>query len=625
MMSAFFKKYSKPPYRQYILIGGLLLALAHYYFLSGRDELNILLIIALLGSIETAVGAVQSVFERKIGIDTFNIFAVVIAFTYGEVTSAAFIVLMLAFADLLEWKTESRAGNAIKELLALKPRLALRELRSGELEEIDAAKVLSGDILIVKNGSAIPVDGVVTQGKAEVNEASVTGESRLVEKVIGDEVLSGTVNEVGFLKIKAMRVGGDSTLERMIRLVKEAEKNKSHSERLADRFAGIFLPIVIVLGVATYFITHNLVMAGALFLVACADDMAVAIPMAVAAALGHAAKQGVIIKGGEWLDAISRVKIVIFDKTGTLTYGSVAVKLAVFEPNVSEKTFWRAVGVAEKFSDHPIGKAVYRESVKNFGDIPDPDDYKLVEGKGVRVRSAGEDILVGNMSMVFDHDVVLSDRARNAFDSAGERGETAFFVIANRKVLGVISVADAIRKEAKEAMERLRAFGIRTIMLTGDNEAVARETAFALGISEYRASLKPEDKLREVEKLLPEGPVCMVGDGINDAPALTRADVGVAMGGGGTAVAVESADIVILNDNISRLPDMIDLGRRTRRVVNTDIVIWLLSNAIGFILVFTGIAGLAAAAFYNFATDFLPLANSVLFFKGVKRNMKIEK
>ena len=618
MVFSFLKKISGSPYRQYLLIGALLLALTHFYFVHGEIKI-FLLITVFLGSIETAIGAIQSVFKKKIDIDTFNIFAVAIAFFAGEVSSAAFIVLMLAFADLLEWKTESRSGNAIKELLALKPRVAVRERSKGEIEDIDASIIQKGDILIVKNGSTIPVDGVVIFGKAEINEASVTGESLFVEKIIGDEVLSGTINEVGFLKIKAVRVGKDSTLERMIRLVKEAAKNKSRSERLADRFAGIFLPIVLLIGALTYYFTHNLVMTGALFLVSCADDMAVAIPMATAAALGYAAKQGVIIKGGEWLDVISRVKIIILDKTGTLTYGSLSVKLSFFEPNISEQKFWRAAGVAEKFSDHPIGKAVYREAVKKCGEIPDPEDYKLVEGKGVRVRKEGEDILVGNMSMIYDHDIILSERARNVFEEAGERGETAFFVITNRKVLGVISIADVIRAEAKEAMIKLRSLGIRVIMLTGDNEAVAKETAYALGISEYRSSLKPEDKLREIEKLSQTGLVCMVGDGINDAPALSRADVGVAMGGGGTAVSVEAADIVILNDDISKIPEMIQLGQQTRRVVNTDIIIWVLSNALGFYLVLTGVAGLVFAAFYNFATDFLPLGNSVLFWREVKK------
>jgi len=620
MFSSFFKKISVPPIRQYVLIGALFLALAYYYFFPGHGGRTVLYAIALIGSIETAVGAVSSVMERKVGIDTFNIFAVGIAFYAGEVTSAVFIVLMLAFADLLEWKTESRAGNAIKELLALKPRLAERETTTGETEEIDAAKVEKGDLLIVKNGSVIPVDGIVISGKAEVNEAAVTGESKLVEKIPGDTVLSGTVNAVGFLKVEAVRTGEDSTLSRMIKLVEEAAKNKSHSERLADRFAGIFLPVVIVIGALTYYFTKNIVMTGAIFLVACADDMAVAIPMAVAAALGFAAKEGVIIKGGEWLEVLSRVKVVVFDKTGTLTYGSVGVKNVSFESGISEKIFWRAAGVAEKFSVHPIGKAVYREAVKICGEIPDPEDYKLIEGKGVRVRSVGEDILVGNMSMIFDHDILLPENAKNAFDGALLRGETAFFVIASNKILGVLSVADTVRSEAKASMEKLHALGIRSIMLTGDNEAVAKETAHSLGIAEYRSSLKPEDKLREIEKLSSLGPICMVGDGINDAPALSRADVGVAMGGGGTAVAVEAADIVILNDDISKLPDMITLSRRTRGVIKTDIVIWVLSNAVGFILVFTGVAGLAFAAFYNFATDFLPLGNSILFFKGVKKN-----
>ena len=611
-------KYFKSPYRQYILIAALLLALVHFYFVHGEVKI-FLYIIAALGSLQTAADAAVSIWKKKIGIDTFNIFAIVIAFVSGDVPSAAFIALMLTFASWLEWKTESRAGDAVKELLALKPHKALRELHGGEIEEIETVNIRQNDILIVKNGSSIPVDGVVVSGKADVNEASVTGESKLVKKVEGDQLLSGTICASGFLKIKATRVGEDSTLDQMIKLVKQAAMNKSRSEKLADKFAGIFLPLVILLGVGTYLVTRNLIMAGAIFLVACADDMAVAIPLAVSAALGHAAKRGVIIKGGEWLDALSKVTTVVLDKTGTLTYGTIAIKSVEMEPGVDLKDFWFAAGVAEKFSDHPAGKAIFRRAIEEYGAIPDPEGYVLQEGQGVQARSDEKYILVGNMSLLEANGLKKNDLPVGAFAGNNASSATVLFVALNKKVLGTITVADTVRTEAKEALQKLSDMGIETVMLTGDNEAVAKETAEALGIKKYLAALKPEDKLREIEKLSKEGTVCMVGDGINDAPALSRADVGVAMGGGGTAVAVESADIVILTDDLSRLPEMIDLGRRTRGVVNTDIVLWVVSNLIGFILVLTGIFGLAFAAFYNFITDFIPLGNSALFFGNAKK------
>jgi len=609
------KKYLETPYRQYILIIVLFCALAIFYATHGFGY-QVLFIVAFLGSLDTAWSAVRSVYRREIGIDTFNIFAIIVAFIAGSVTSAAFIVLMLSFAGLLEWRVASRSGDAIKALLALKPHTATRENKDGSLEEIEVSAVKKNDILIVKNGSGIPTDGVVLSGRGEVNESAITGESRLTAKIEGDEVLGGTIFSAGFLKMRATRVGEESTIEQMIALVKKAAKNKSKSERLADRFAGLFLPVVLLLGAGTYFFTHNLIMAGSIFLVACADDMAVAIPLAVAAAIGRAARSGVIVKGGEWLDTLARVRVIVLDKTGTLTYGSVAVKNVVIEDGVVEKKFWNALSAAEKFSVHPAGKALFREAVLRGSDTSDPDDYKNIEGKGVRVRKVGEDIFVGNMSIVLDHDVPLSDKMRQAYEDAGERGEAPFFVIANEFVLGVVSVADVVRIEAKESMRKLKELGIEVVMLTGDNKVIAKETADALGIEHFRASLKPEDKLREIESLLLRGPVVMVGDGINDAPSLSRADVGIAMGGEGTAVAVEAADIVILTDNLSRLPEMIELGRATRRVVNIDMILWVVSNVIGFYLVLSGVMGLAFAAFYNFVTDFIPLANSAAFFRG---------
>lgn len=599
----------KRPDREYMLIGLISAAFVIDFTVPGTAWL--LAFVAFLGVIPTLISAARAVIKIKISIDVFNTFAILISYATGEWRSAGFIALMLTFARLLEWFTETRTQDAMTELLKLKPLEAIRE-QNGQIEEIPVGAVRLDDILLVKPASRVPVDGVVVFGTSYVNEASVTGESALVEKIVGDPVISSTLVESGLLKIRATRVGMDSTIERMAALMREASLNKSRSERLADRFATIFLPLVGLLGLGTYLLTKNLGMTAALFLVACADDMSVAIPLSMTASLGYAAKRGVIIKGGEWLDVLARIKTVILDKTGTLTYGTLAIEKAELTAGVDETAFWQSVAVAEKFSEHPVGKAMYREAIKHVKDAPDPDAFRVEKGKGVWARHGKDEIAIGNEK--------LAEEIGSAIPTSFKESASSFYVFLNGTCVGNIFVADLPRPEAKASLRKLQASGARKVlMLTGDNEQTAAKIAKALGITDFKASMSPEDKLRFLEEeLRNDGTVAMVGDGINDAPALARSDVGIAMGGGGTAVAAEAANVVILTDNLSRLPEMIELGQRTRSVIYGDMAIWFVSNLIGFALVFTGIAGPALAAFYNFATDFLPLMNSSRLFRGRK-------
>lgn len=602
------------PRRELAMIILALAGLAADFFLGAQ---TFLIAAAAIGSLPTLWEALLSVRALKVTIDTFNIFALGVSFATGEIRSAVFIVLMLAFAGILDWKTESRARNAVEELLKLKPQKAVRETPDGP-EEISAEAIREGDILIVKEGSQVPVDGRIVFGSGFVNESLVTGESAPVPKMMGDEVLGSTTNESGVLKIKAVRVGEDSTLERMAALIREAAKNKSRSEKIADRFAAIFLPVVILAGIVTYIVTRNIVMTAALFLVACADDMAVAIPLAVTASLGYAAKRGVIVKGGEWLAVLGKVDTVVLDKTGTLTYGAFAVEDAHLEKGIEEGDFWKAVGAAEKFSEHPIGKAIFRRARADAGDIADPLEVKVHGGAGIWARTEAGEAAIGNDSLMQTLGIPVPARARELLDAKREKfGGTSVAVFLDRAFAGVISVADVPRGEAGASIARLREIGVRNIfMFTGDNDAVARKVGNALGIGDVRSSMKPQDKLAELERLIAAGRVvAMIGDGVNDAPALARANVGVAMGRGGTAIAAESADVVILTDDLTRLSEMILLGRKTASVVNWDVLIWVLSNAFGFFLVLSGFAGPAIAAFYNFATDFLPLLNSTRLFR----------
>ncbi len=608
-------RFWREPTSDYLILILVTGALAADYLFSGVTWL--LIAVSVVGALPVLWETAKATRRLKISIDTFNAFAVIVSFVFLEFRSAAFICLMLASARLLEFYTDAKARRAIEELLKLKPAKATIE-EGGEQRELPVDEVKTGDVLVVKTGQRVPVDGVIIYGEAHINEAPVTGESLPVKKVIGDEVLGLTYAESGVIKLRATRVGKESTIERMVALITEAAKNKTKTERLADRFAAYFLPLVILSGALTLLITHDYSKVAALFLVACADDMAVAIPLAVTATLRRAAQMGVVIKGGRWLDALVKARIVVFDKTGTLTYGALAIQDVKIEPAVGEADFWRFLAAAEKFSEHPIGRAVFRRALEHCPDPPDADNYRTVTGAGVTIRLGRDHVSVGNEKILEAAGLADPAAARQELEQArrANGGLTVFAVVINGIYAGRVSVADTPRQEAAASIAALRDLGIeRIIMLTGDSEAVAANVARTIGINEVRASMTPEDKLRQLEKLLPEGPVIMVGDGINDAPALAVAHVGIAMGGGGTAVAVEAADAVILTDNLDRLPQLIRLTRLTRSVVNRDIVIWAVSNAVGFALVLTGFLGPALAAFYNFTTDFLPLLNSLVLFR----------
>lgn len=605
---------TRSPLREYIISGALLFALA-IHFLSGGAPL-LILGSAILGTIVPFFQTIDAIRRRTITIEAFNFFALLVCYITGEYVSAVFIALMLAFASYLDWRTESRAGNAVEELLKLKPDTARRE-KNGIIEEVSANAVAVGDIVVVEMGARVPCDGVLVFGDGLMNEAPLSGESAPVRKAIGDEVYSSTLSEGGAIKIKVTRVGEDSTIAKMARLIESAGKNKSKAERLADRFAGLFLPVVLIFGAVVYWLTRDITLVAGLFLVVCADDIAVSIPLAMSASIGQSAKRGVIVKGGEWLSAMGNISTIVFDKTGTLTRGQFSVDDIRIEGGYSEHLFWSLVGSAEKYSEHPVGRALARHSRELVGDSPDPKEMKVILGAGVFAR-VGEDIIaIGNSLILKEHSGALPPNGADFFlDNPAHEGKTVVRVFINRTYAGYITISDTPRPEAGECVAKLGELGVRVVMLTGDNESVARAISSRLGISDVRAHMTPEGKIRELEKLLQGGSIAMVGDGINDAPALARADVGIAMGGGGTAVAVEAGNLVILSDDLLRIPEMIRLSRKTNAVIYGDMAIWFITNAVGIALVMTGFLGPALAALYNFLTDFLPLLNSARLFRG---------
>lgn len=614
MPTTVLKKFLNPPLREYAI--GVIVVFALALTLTPFSSVSFLFVTALLGSLPTFFSSFRDLAKGRITIDVFNAVAVAIAFGTGEISSAAFIALMLAFARLLDWRTAARTHRALEELLKLKPTAAIIE-RDGKLDEIPCIEVKKGDIVVIKEGVRIPVDGIVIMGSSFVNEASVTGEAALVEKKIGDTVLSLTLNESGTIKIRAIRVGKDATSERMVELLREAAERKSHPEKLADRFAKIFLPVVAAIGAITYIVTRDARMTAALFLVACADDMAVAIPLAITASIGAAAKRGIIVRSGDALEAASKVRTIVFDKTGTLTYGKPAIKEVSIYPAVNEDLFWKLVATAEKFSEHPFGKALFHEALLRVHDASDPDDFKVYRGSGVWARFGKDEIAIGDENLFAKCDLPMSESIRK--DVAALRAKdraTVLAVFINGAPAGLVALADMPRAEAGASIKRLRHLGMRKIfMFTGDHREVAEAIAEQFEVDDVRAEMMPEDKLREIERLEENNFVAMVGDGVNDAPALARADLGIAMGSGGTAVTVEAADLVILTDDLSKLPEAISIGRRSMSVIRVDGIIWVGTNLIGFALVFLGVLGPAAAAFYNLVTDFLPLLNSTRLFR----------
>jgi len=594
----------------YVII--ILIALCYFIYLFFPKTVVLLWTFVIIGTFPTLIRAIKSTLRFKISIDTFNFFALGVSLLYGDVVSSAFIVSMIESAMFLNSYAESKTNRAIEELFKLRPEKAIREV-DGKTEEINSDVILKNDVIVIEEGSRIPVDGVVLSGTALINESSLTGESMPVKKESGDVVLSSTLNESGFIKIRATKVGADSTIEKMAELVKDASKNKSSSERLADRFAEVFLPVLLVVGLATYLITKNVAMVTSLFLVACADDMAVAIPLAITAAIGRSAKRGVIIKGGERIELLSKVKSLVVDKTGTLTYGTFLIKDVKIEEGISEKDFWQAVGIAEKFSEHPIGRAIFKEALVKSKNIPDPDKFKVYEGSGVVAFFNKDEIAMGKLSIITDLKLKIAESEIEKIKSITEHKDATWsIVIKNGKIMGFVSLGDSPRPGAKKSITDLKKLGIKDIrMFTGDNELIAKKVALELGIEKVESSMTPDEKLKKLEEIIKKGGVvAMVGDGVNDAAALSRADVGIAMGKGGSAVSVEAADIVILNDHLARIPEMVSYSRKVMSVIRLDMIIWLVSNMIGFGLVFTGIAGPTLAAFYNFATDFLPLINS---------------
>ncbi len=533
------------------------------------------------------------------------------ALTIGEYGAAAVIVFFMRFADFLDGYAAGRARQALKELVALQP-LEARVIRDGVEVEVAAEDLRFGETVLVKPGERIPVDGTVLWGRASVNQAPITGESVPVDREAGQTVLAATVNLDGVLRVRADHVGSDSTFGRIVRLVEEAESYKSRAQRFADRVTAYYIPVVAAAAAMAWLIRGSTTAAVAVLVVSCSCGIALATPVAVVAAVGRAARRGVLIKGGTALEALARADVLLLDKTGTLTLGQPHVTGVYPAGGRSPEDVLGIAASAERYSEHPIAAAIVAAArpIAGGSDAAGVAEVEVSSGRGVVMRDGAERVIVGSRRLIAEQGLevphILDDQGR----ALETRGQTAVFVAQAGTVFGVIAVADAPRPGVADALAALRTLGIRQItMLTGDNARVAQDIAERLGV-DYQAELLPEDKIRIVRRLQAEGhTVAMVGDGINDAPALAQADAGIAMGTA-TAAALEAADVALLKDDWRLVPEAVRMSRRAFGVIRQNLLGTLAYNVIGITLATLGWLPPVLAAAAQVIPDFLILMNS---------------
>ncbi len=572
---------------------------------------QLLIISAFIGILPVLWGAFLSFKEREwASMDLLASIALVFSLLSAEWVSAVFIELMLAAARILDDLTRDRTEKSIRGLLKLRPETAKVE-SNGSITKKKLKEVKVGDIVLVGVEDRVPVDGIVISGNAAVDESSLTGESVPIDKSEGSKVMSSTLVKSGSLRIKTTHTGKDTTVERVIKLVESAREEKPSSQTLGEKFGKLYLISIFFGSAVLYIFTKNMNLVLSVVLVVCADDVAVAIPIAYLRAIRSAAKVGVIVKGGRHLEALGNIETIVFDKTGTLTTGVLSVSEIIPDTGHSEKEALEAALLAGGESDHPLSRALvsYAEQKGIKGEAPDSSEEK--SGKGMLAKKGSESIATGKKVFMDEIGAKISDHLLLLASQKSSEGNSISYIAKNGKVMGFAAASDKVKSNAKETLSRLRELGVKkTVMLTGDNKEAAAKIAGEVGVDEWHAELLPEDKVNIIRDLEKKGPVAMIGDGVNDAAALSIANVGIAMGGLGAEGTIESAQIILMRDNISTIPSAIKIARKAKEVSVQDFWIWGITNAAGLALVFLGFIGPSGAAAYNFLSDFLPLFNS---------------
>lgn len=512
------------------------------------------------------------------------------AIAIGDLFAAGEVAFIMAIGAILEEKTTLRAKKGLRNLLRLVPQQG-RRIAEGKEECIPASQIRKNDILRILPGEAVPVDGIILRGETSLDQSIMTGESLPVDKGVGDSVFCGTINRFGVVEIRATKVGEDSSLQKLIHMVQEAESRQAPMQRIADRWASWLVPVALLIALAAYLLSGNIVTGVTILVVFCPCALVLATPTAIMAAIGQATKHGVIIKSGEALERMGKVDTIAFDKTGTITFGRPEVSdIAVFENSLTERELLVLAASAESHSEHPLGKAIVAFAQSEGLDLLPVEDFQMRAGKGISARVGGKKLLCGSERFLRECGIEPKTSRMKPMDLLREQGKASILVADESSCLGVIALADVLRPSAKEIVSDLEKAGARAVLFTGDNRKAAHYFARQAGVSAVQAELLPEEKVASIAQLQREGRVvCMIGDGVNDAPALKSADVGVAMGGIGSDIAIDAADIALVGDDLRKLPYLKRLSSATVGTIKLSILLSLCINFVAIVLSLLGV------------------------------------
>jgi heavy metal translocating P-type ATPase len=541
--------------------------------------------------------------------------AMIAAIYINEFFAAGQVAFIMAIGAALEEKTIKRARRGIEKLISLAPETA-RVIKNGDEIIIGVGAVQINDILRVLPGEAVPVDGEIISGDTSIDQSIITGESLPIDKTAGDDVYCGTINRFGVIEIKATKVGEDSSLSKLIRLVREAEENKAPIQRIVDKWAVWLVPSALLIAIIAYIVTQNITTAVTIMIVFCPCALALATPTSIMAAIGQAAKYGVIIKSGEALEKMGMVDIIAFDKTGTLTFGSPVVSdIISFDSGMSENDILAYAASVEFYSEHPLGKAIAVYAKQREVTLFPIEDFLMIPGRGISCDIKGKKIICGNSAFLYENNIEPDDTVKSALSRLQSQGKATIIVSLAGECIGVIALSDTLRPTAEVMVSELHKKHTETVLLTGDNKNTADYFAGQVGITKAYAELRPTDKVEKIIELQKLGhKICMIGDGVNDAPALKTANVGVAMGSMGSDIAIDAADIALMGDDIAKLPYLKRLSNAAVKTIRLSLIFSLVFNFTAITLAFLGILNPITGALAHNAGSIAVVLNAVLLY-----------
>lgn len=602
------------------IIGGLFLGISLVCMLMGIElPVNPAWVPIIISGIPILYGALTALFcEKTISSELLVSTAIVASVAIGEIFAAGEIAFIMAIGEILEDITVNRAKKGISQLIKLSPQQGRKIIKeNGKTTEkiVPIEEIYKDDILRVLPGEMIPVDGKIIFGNSSVDQSIMTGESLPIDKTIGDEVFCGTVNCDGSIDIIATKIGEDSSLQKLIRMVKEAEENKAPMQRIVDKWAGWLVPAALIIAIAAYFITSDIIRAVTVLVVFCPCALALATPTSIMAAVGQAAKHGVLIKSGEALEKMGKVNCIAFDKTGTLTFGKLKISDIITTSSATENELLKLACSSEKRSEHPLGKAIVEHGKKQNVEFLEMEDFKMIPGKGIAAKIENNEIYCGNSRFLQEQGIILDENIESILENLRKQGKVSILVGKNRECIGIIALSDTIRPTAKEMVVKLKNMGTRVVLLTGDHKQTADYFAEEVEIENVYSELLPAEKVIYIKKLEEDGnKVCMIEDGVNDAPALKTADVGVSMASMGTDIAVEASDIALMGDNIEKIPYLKKLSTATIKTIKFNITASMVINIVAIILSVMGLLNPITGALVHNVGSVLVVLNAALLY-----------